>query len=40
MYLFAKSSDPLDKQLIDELAAHIVARKDKRFMKALTKKKK
>jgi hypothetical protein len=35
MYLFAKSKEPEDKVLIDELAAEIIKRKSKSFMKKL-----
>src|SRR5690606_36053189 len=35
-HLFAKSTNPLDKELIDELAAHIIARKEKKFYRKLT----
>lgn len=40
IYLFSKSTNPLDKELMDKLAAHIVERKSKKFLKSLKKSKK
>lgn len=37
IYLFSKSTNPLDKELMDKLAAHIVERKNKKFIKSLRK---
>ncbi|MEQ7798997.1 DUF4855 domain-containing protein [Pedobacter sp. ASV1-7] len=37
MYLFSKSNDPKDKALMDELAAEIIKRKSKSFMKKISK---
>jgi hypothetical protein len=37
MYLFSKSKDPKDKALMDELAVEIIKRKNKSFMKKISK---
>lgn len=37
VYLFSRSTDPRDKELIDELARHITARKSRKFFRFLRK---